>query len=228
MGTTHAEPASSGRVKRCSLVTCSIMMVAVLLIAGGGSVMAGELECGSLENAYGPFDYRDKTKGSELHLVEIAHFTQDVRSLRRGASAVSPINDLNYTLRAFPNHWGALDAVSRFELRGGNFLNFYSVDCYFDRAIRFAPDDANVRLLYGVYLMRRKRNDEARDQLEQAEKLAPESIDVAYNLGLLYLRLGERAKAMEKARVAYERGYPLPGLREALQKAGAWSEYPRD
>lgn len=206
---------------------CRILIAATIVI-GSGLAAAGELECGSLQNAFGPFDYRDKTKGNELRLVEIAHFTADVKSLRRGASSFSAINDLNYTLRAFPNHWGALEAVSRFELQGGDFLEFYSVDCYFDRAIRFAGDDGNVRLLYGVYLMRRKRNDEARNELEEAARLAPESIDVAYNLGLLYLRLGEPVKAMEKARYAYGKGYPLPGLREALQEAGAWVEPPVD
>lgn len=203
-------------------VSARIALVAVLSVVLLGPTIADELECGSLQNAFGPFDYRDKSKGQEIKLVESGHYTQDVQSLRRGTSSYTPIHDLDYTLRAFPNHWGALDAVSRFELRGGNFLEFRTVDCYFDRALRFAPDDSNVHLLYGVYLMRRKRDEEARRQFEEADRLAPESIDIAYNLGLLYLRLGEPEKSMEKARYAYEKGYPLPGLRMALEKAGAW------
>lgn len=186
-------------------------------------VAADELACGSLANAFGPFDYRDHTKSKELHIVESYHFTPEVKSLQRGATSSNVMDDLNYTLRAFPNHWGALDTVSRFELQGGNLSAYYSVDCYFDRAIRLAPDDSNVRLLYGIYLMRRQRIEEAKSALEEAEKLAPDSVDIAYNLGLLYLRLGEPERAMDKARYAYERGYPLRGLRNALQKAGAWN-----
>jgi len=183
-----------------------------------------ELECGSLQNAFGPFDYRDASKGGELHLVEIAHFTSDVQALRRGTSSFSPINDIDYTLRAFPNHWPALDAVSRFALNGGNLLTFRTAECYFDRATRFVPDDGKVHLLYGIHLMRARHNEDARKELLAAEQLSPESVDVAYNLGLLYLRLGETDKASEKARFAYGRGYPLPGLKEALRKSGAWKE----
>lgn len=214
--------ADSVYIMRKVVVRARVALMVALFVGLVSPTFADELECGSLQNAFGPFDYRDKTKGQELQLVESGHFTADVRTLRRGASTVSPIDDLNYALRAFPNHWGALEAVSRFELQGGNMREFRTVDCYFDRALRFAPDDSNVHLLYGVYLMRRKRDDEARRELEEAERLAPESIDIAYNLGLLYLRLGEPGKSMEKARYAYEKGYPLPGLRVALEKAGAW------
>jgi tetratricopeptide (TPR) repeat protein len=188
------------------------------------SVFADEVNCGALENPFGPFDYRDPTNKEALHLVNIGHFTADVRSLKKGASSYLPIHDLDYALRAFPNHWGALDAISRYELQGGKFLEFRTVDCYFDRAIRFVPDDGKVRLLYGIYLMRRKRMDEARDSFQEAEKLLPDSIDVAYNLGLLYLKLGDLDHAMAKARFAYANGYPLDGLRKELEKAGAWKE----
>ena len=194
----------------------------IALSCSFGFCVAQESECGSLRNAYGPFDYRDSTRKKELDLVELGHFNDDVRTLRHGLSSFLPINDLDYVLRAFPNHWGALDAVSRYQLRGGNMLEFRTAECYFDRAIRFVPDDGKVRLLYGIYLMRGKHDAEAKRALEEAERLLPDSIDVTYNLGLLYLRLGEPDRAMDKARVAYAQGYPLTGLRDALKKAGAW------
>jgi hypothetical protein len=33
----------------------------------------------------------------------------------------------------------------------------FSVDCWFDRAVRFRPEDPNVRMLYGIYLLRKGR-----------------------------------------------------------------------
>src|SRR5437868_1067555 len=71
-------------------------------------------DCGSLDNpSYGPFDYRTAT-AYQKQLVEIigAHFTSSVESLQHGNTA--PIGgELDYTLRAFPNHRRALLAMIR-------------------------------------------------------------------------------------------------------------------
>jgi hypothetical protein len=41
-----------------------------------------------------------------------------------------------------------------------------------------------------------------------------------YNIGLLYFDMGDYAKAVEHARVAYNAGYPLVGLRKKLIDQG--------
>src|SRR4029453_16567757 len=40
-------------------------------------------DCGSLENGYGPFDYRTATP-AQKHIVESYHFTQSVEALQQG------------------------------------------------------------------------------------------------------------------------------------------------
>ena len=133
--------------------------------------------CGSLENAFGPFDYR-KVKGPELAIVEGEHFTPAIEALVRGKSGTIGA-DIAYTLRAFPNHHRALVAMQRLGDRlkrtqppGAN----WEVECYFVRAVRFVPDDAVARLLYASYLGKQNRRDEAQRQLAQVETLAGEII----------------------------------------------------
>lgn len=78
--------------------------------------------CGSLNNSFGPFDYRYKTSvktelGDAHSMVEGAHFTPQIEQLIRGKTAVEPGPDIDYTLRAFPNHHRALLSMSRLALR---------------------------------------------------------------------------------------------------------------
>lgn len=68
-------------VKIRVMQTVLSMLVFAAPIAFGQQV-AG---CGSLQNAFGPFDYRDPSaRGQPLQLVESAHFTPDVEALRKG------------------------------------------------------------------------------------------------------------------------------------------------
>jgi hypothetical protein len=178
--------------------------------------------CGNLQNPFGPFDYRDpQARGNPLHLVELAHFSGDVEGLREGRSSTI-VGDLDYTLRAFPNHHRALNSVGRYALRGGKFVSesIPTADCFFERAVAFAPDDQVVRALYGNYLFKRKKNGEAKAQYDEALRLAPESAEINYNAGLFYLAIGDVARARELAKVAYDQGYPLLGLKTKLESAG--------
>ena len=47
----------------------------------------------------------------------------------------------------------------------------YAGECYFLRAIRFRPEDAVVRLVYGIFLSEAKRANEAIDQLKIGQRL---------------------------------------------------------
>lgn len=183
------------------------------------------LGCGSLENAFGPFDYRDPdARGQPLHLVESAHFTRDVETLRRGKSSANVIDDLNYTLRAFPNHTRALNSLAAYAIQGGKISRDSSIptaDCYFQRAVQFRPDDYVVRMIYGGYLARLKQADAARVQYEEALRLAPESVEVNYNAGLFFVSQGDLVRARQLAAVAYDGGYPLPGLKKKIAAADA-------
>lgn len=181
--------------------------------------------CGDLNNAYGPFDYTNPVhKRDKLPIVETHHFNTDVENLVRGQSG-SVIGDLDYTLRAFPNHHRALYAVARYQLRVGRIGKpFRSAECYFDRAIRFKPNDGVVYMLYGIYLHRKGDLKQALEQYNHALALMPKSAEAHYNLGLLNVDLKDYQAARANALRADELGYPLPGLKNKLRKLGVWKD----
>ena len=208
-----------------------MLVLAGLALASSGvqAQAINRYACGDLNppGQFGPYDYRTLTSETR-HKVEDYHFPPDVEMLKRGASS-SIGGDIDYTLRAFPNSPRALLSVSRYATKlkqeRAPGLRF-PTECYFDRALRFVPDDPMPRLLYASYLKDRKRDAEAREQLAAVEKLRgdPSSFDLDYNLGLLYFELGNYDKSAEAARRAYALGAQLPALKSKLKAKGRWSE----
>lgn len=202
-----------------------LLAVAVMLSAVQSVVAeVSDLACGPLANAYGPYDYRsDKDK---LGIVEGAHLTPDVLNLIRGTTGQLG-GDIDYTLRAFPNHHPALMAMVRL----GEKQNMskpigakYSVECYLHRAYRFRSDDAMVKMIYANFLARNKRGAEAIKLLDEVIDLGEENANLYYNMGLIYLDLKQYDKSLKYAHQAYQMGFPLSGLRDRLKKAKKWSE----
>ena len=186
----------------------------------------GAAACGSLENHYGPYDFR--TDKPMLPIVERAHFTPAVEALIRGTtSALGPGDDLNYTLTAFPNHHRALVSVMNYGERQKTTrprdlpLN---VECYFDRAVRFRPDDSVARMIYATFLVKNKREADANKQLEQVALAARDNAFTFYNMGLIYFDMKNYGKALELAHKAYGLGVGPTDLRDQLKKVGKWVE----
>jgi len=176
----------------------------------------------------GPYDYRHAPR-DKLYTVEKYHFTSSVQRLRGGASGAVIGADLDFVLRHFPNHTRALSAMVELakrektdKPRGSRF----GLDCWFDRAVRMAPDDLQVRLLYGIWLAKKGERALALEQLEEVSKAAEISANMSYNLGLAYCEVNAFDKALVAAHRAYAEGYDLPGLRNRLKKAGKWRELP--
>lgn len=194
--------------------------------------------CGPLaDGGFGPFDYRpDRDPPSpgtgdhalKLGLVEGAHFTKEVELLIRGhRSGNDPGGDLDYTLRAFPNHHRALMSVMRYGEKKASPKPAglrYVVECYFERAIRFSSDDAISRIIYATYLTKNKRVPEAVAQLEQATRIAGDNAFTHYNIGLAYFDIKIYDKALVQAHRALALGFDRTELRDLLQKAGQWQE----
>ena len=198
--------------------------IAALFVAlGAAHVPAAEI-CGDLENGYGPFDFwTDKGK---LPIVESHHFTPQVEQLVRGQSSYIG-DDIAYTLHAFPNHPRALMAMMNLGIkektpktRGAR----YSVECYFDRAIRFRPKDPMVRMIYANFLSRNGKKNDAVKQLEFAQEGGLSSPNMEYNMGLAYFEVGDYEKSLFHAQRAYQGGFDLPGLKRKLMHAGKWRE----
>jgi tetratricopeptide (TPR) repeat protein len=191
--------------------------------------------CGELTKwGGGPWDYTDPINKPNLLMVENFHFTTKVENLIGGSTAMTPLGDINFTLNAFPNHHRALNAVSRYEIKkqkeaqqGGRYYNpetegGRSAECYFDRAIRWRPNDPNVHLIYGIHLHRLGKLDQALAEYKISEKIQPNSADLQYNLGLLYFDKQQYTVAKGHAKKAYQLGYPLLGLRKKLAGVGQW------
>lgn len=193
-----------------------------------------EVQCGPLKmyGRHGPYDYRNPPPEAIIDNVEFNHFNGHYRAMKQGKDEYfgpgggKVAAGFGYTLHAFPNHHRALMAMEEYSRRKG-FTERppgaeYNVECYFERAIRFRPDDVVVRYLYAYYLDGRKRKDEADQQLQLIESEVEGRPQLAYNIGLLYADRGDYSKALKYAKLAYGQGYDLPGLKSKLVAQGVW------
>lgn len=182
--------------------------------------------CGELDNGgNGPFDYTNAQR-AHLTLVESHHFTKQVEQLQHGVTS-SIGADLDFTLRAYPNHHRALETLSRLTLRDKTPKPIgarHTTLCYFERAIRFKPDDPMVRMVFSNHLLKINKVDLALEQLLHAHHLEPENPLTAYNLGLIYLKQRNFERAVFYAKKAYAQDFPLQGLKRQLVSAGKWRE----
>ena len=215
-----------------ALALTALAALAIRVVAEGTAPEGMDVPgCGSLANGYGPYDYTNATHvRDKLPIVETYHFDKGVEALKgQEGSGASEGGDLDYTLRAFPNHHRALDAMGRYQLQlkqspvpGAH----YTAECYFERAMAFAPDDGVTRMVYAIYLTRKGDRDAALTRYLEAEKLIPESSELHYNLGLLYTSMERYDDAVTQAQKAYAGGFPLPGLKNKLIRLGVWREPP--
>jgi Tfp pilus assembly protein PilF len=171
-------------------------------------------------------NYYDAKRARDLTVVENFHFGPQVEALRAGQSGQLG-GDIAYTLEHFPNHPRALAAMARLGLRLGKAQvpgARFGIECYFERALAFVPDDGAARALFGAYLLALRRNEQAAEQLEAAVAAQPGHAAAWYNLGLARLRLKAYPAALHAAHRAYALGFSLPGLRRQLETAGQWRE----
>jgi tetratricopeptide (TPR) repeat protein len=200
-------------------------MLALLMATAGLGNAANY--CGELKNHFGPFDFRERAKHAhDFELVEHAHFTSDVENGIKGNTGLIG-GDIAYTLHVIPNHHRALAAMARYALRTKSVHlegAKYPVECYFNRAIRMAPDDGAVRSEYGTYLSGLGRPEKAFAMYREAAELDPENATINYNLGLAYLKKKDYDQAAVYAHKAYGLGFPLPGLKNKLAEVGKWQE----
>ena len=164
---------------------------------------------------------------NSLPIVEGAHFLKQTEQLIASDeySLRSIGADLDYTLRAFPNHYLALSSISKLAIREKKIKPRgarYSVLCFFERAIRFKPNDAVVRSIFGGHLLKTGQSDMAMEQLIIAAELEPNNPTFNYNLGLLYFDKKNYGQAKNYAERAYSQGFPLPGLMNKLKGIGKW------
>jgi tetratricopeptide (TPR) repeat protein len=209
-----------------SAFTACTLFAFVACAAPGVAFSQGVSDCGNpFQNAYGPFDYRTATPG-QRSIVEQHHFTPNIEALQSGNSGTIG-NELDYTLRAFPNHPRALAAMVRLgqkeKIRKPHGAQF-TVECYLERATQFRPDDPNVQLVRGIYYTLQRKYELAINEFNAAIQQAPDNANAHYNLGLAYFENKQYAQATEQAKIAKTLGFPLDGLKNMLKSAGQWRE----
>jgi hypothetical protein len=225
MPSTPPQPRKS-RLAIAELVGSTLGMVLVLASMGAWA-QAGTTGCGNpFVNHFGPFDYRTASPQTRK-LVEDFHFTLGVETLTKPATTMFSrmAQDIAYTLHVFPNHPRALismeKAAQRFR-RDPPPGTEISVECWFDRALRFRPDDTVARSLYARFLMRRQQPDRARMQIEEAARRTGDNPFSVYNVGLVAFEIGHLELALQQAHKAKAMGFPRLELQAALEKAGRW------
>jgi hypothetical protein len=194
-----------------------------------GETLKGAPCRGGSEN-FGPFDYLQRhSLPNELGIVEKYHFGPQVEQLISGmrTGPMGVPDELDYTLRAWPNHHRALNSAIQYQmlkLNKNKNARYPPAECYLERAIKFSPEDGITRMLYGNLLQRARYKTRALQQYEQALELKPENVQIKYNLALLLVDLGKQKRAREYALELYSKGFPLPGLKDKLKKSGHWSK----
>lgn len=199
------------------------------LVAASNSFAELSSDCGILyaRGQYGPYDYRNQR--DKLPIVEGAHFTDFIEALIKGNRVKYPGADIDYTLRAIPNHHRALIAMVRLgekEKTDKPYEVRYTVECWFRRAIEFRPDDSIVRMIFSTYLHKNGRTPEANAQLNMATTYAKDSAFTHYNIGLHYFDMQNYDLALVQAHKAMALGLPQTQLRDKLHSVGKWAEPP--
>lgn len=206
------------RTKKASVGLRAAALLGMLALGG----LAHAETCGGSlgQNSWGrPLDYRNPSENDALELVERFHFTREIENLVKGINVPLP-GDIHYTLMRFVNHYRALNSMANWQLKNGfrEGQEYLTADCYFERAAAFTPEDPMIYLIWANYLYRKKDFNGALEQYKRSEELDPNSAEVHYNLGLLYIELKDLDKAREHADKAYSFGYPLPGLKNKLDR----------
>jgi hypothetical protein len=185
-----------------------------------------ERRCGPVETPghYGPFDYR--TGRVALAVVERHHFTPKVEAGVAGQSG-NLERDITYTLKSSPNHHRALLTLVNLGAKTkspqpGELE--YSIECFFDRAVRYQPDDGIVRMIYAQYLGQLGRAAEARQQLGYAMKSAGDNPLTHHNVGLAFFELGDYDAALVQAHQARKLGFGNSRLEKLLKNQNRWKE----
>ncbi len=184
------------------------------VFCGSISVMAGQLNAESYYGNYNP---------EHLGAVE-RHHLQQGWDKAKWDNPIHAWRDVEFILRHFPNHPGALMLAIDLSLKSEKL--YTPALELFEKAVAFDVNPAPPWVIFGIFYHRHGMLDKAVTCYLEALKRDPTLAEAQYNLGLAYLDLKQYEKANRAAQKAYALGHPLPGLRKRLQEAGKWQVVP--
>tara|TARA_R110002072_G_scaffold205257_2_gene363126 strand:- start:219 stop:956 length:738 start_codon:yes stop_codon:yes gene_type:complete len=145
-------------------------------------------------------------------------------SSERNREIKTAISDHSYTLSKASNQnkWYAYFAVS--------LAQIYRYQEEYDETIALVSPFTEIYptyeapyLLWSLVLRDQDKLSEAIEVLEQGNTATEgSSMEIHYFLGLNYHNKGMYELSLQHARVAYDLGYPLPGLKNKLMRSGHW------
>jgi tetratricopeptide (TPR) repeat protein len=132
------------------------------------------------------------------------------------------VSENRFTLDATPeSHPMWAEIAARSGLIYGELNEESAALEHFDLAVKACPTCVMGYQGKAMYFRGRKKLPQAREALEAGiEALDGRSAELHYVLGLVLVELGDYPGATQHARTAYDMGYPLPGLRDRLARAG--------
>jgi len=156
--------------------------------------------------------------------VEAFHIEPGLQRMKQKNFA-GALHDFEFILGFFPNHPRTLSLIS--DLCD---INWKSPQCdpgpYFQRAFDINPNASQTHIVYGLHLQRRNELDKAVKSYQRGLELNPASSNAHYNLGLAYFDQKRFDSSNQHAQAAYALGFPLPGLKDKLTRAGQWKPLP--
>ncbi len=186
------------------------------------------LPCNGGAQGYGPFDYTNPEHQSYIPIVEEHHFNSNVENHIKGQEG-NIVGDIDYTLRAIPNHHRALISMIRYQLKINSHLITDShliskPECYLQRAINFSPKDAATLSLYAHYLKELNFFEKAYKLYKGALNISPNNAKIAYSFSLMLIDLKQYEDALRYAKIAYQYKNTPSGLKNKLKKLGLWND----
>lgn len=167
-----------------------------------------------------PFNFYEPAPDKVLSNVEKYHLNQGIDKVKQGKYEYA-WSEFAFMLHYFPNHPRALQLISDLSIQ---MESPERAERYFERAIRLYPQESETYALHGVFLHKLQRYEEAIEAYAKAIALNDKPVDYHYNLGLSYLAIKDYDNALQQAKIAYNKGYPLPGLKDKLKAVNVWQE----
>ena len=159
-----------------------------------------------------------------IHLFARATREKEKRFARSGFERVA--SEASFSLaRASESHPFYSTILT---LRGRAYFElgqFDNAKLDFARAIQLHPEVSDPYAAWGLLLRRSGHPTEARETLERGiESTKGGTAELHYLLGIVLFDVKDYEGALEHAKIAYKKGYPLPGLKRKLKNAGHWKD----
>lgn len=156
----------------------------------------------------GPYNYYHLPSPPLLNNVEKLHYQQGVDKVNQHKMEYA-WSEFAFILHYFPNHPQALEQISELGIKMKQTDRAIK---YFEQALKLYPDEAATYSIFGRFLTKIGKLDEAIHQHKQAISLNSNSPEFHYQLALAYRAQEKFAQFHREENLAFKLGYQQPHL----------------